>query len=216
MDTRLIAGSARTGFTTWSDHDVSGAPSWLDGSPHLTEAYALAVLAHGGTRRATDERLFLEHVVEVASLLREAGFDDEVVAAGLLHDAVERGTLRAERLEEAMGPRVTSLVLVLSEDPGIASFDRRKAGLRAQVEGAGDPAVDIYAADKLSDIQGLRTGIRRHPDGLEKRMGTTVRKMATHYRESVEMIASIRPDSVFLPALRTGLADLRSELPVHP
>lgn len=182
----------------------------------MKEGFALAVLAHGDTRRATDERLFLEHVIEVASLLRDAGFDEEVVAAGILHDAVERGTLSKERLREVMGPGVSSLVLVLSEDPGIAAFDRRKAGLRAQVEEAGSPAVDIYAADKLSDIQGLQTGIKLHHDGLERRMGTSVGMMAAHYRGSVEMIASIRPDSVFLPALKAGLADLQNELPVHP
>jgi guanosine-3',5'-bis(diphosphate) 3'-pyrophosphohydrolase len=185
----------------------------LCGSPLLRDAYSLAAAAHGRERRATDERYFLDHVVEVASMLDQAGFDQELVAVGLLHDAVERGTLSEERLEEKMGPTVCALVLALSEDPTISSFDRRKAGLRAQVEGAGRRAVNVYAADKLSDIRGLRRGIAKHSAGLEQRMGTSVRSMAAHYRESVDMIASALPDARFLPALRIELGRLETETP---
>jgi (p)ppGpp synthase/HD superfamily hydrolase len=125
----------------------------------LSQAYSLAAEAHGSQRRASDGRYFLEHVVEVAWLLRQAEFDDELVAVGLLHDAVERGMLSEEDLKDRMGASISSLVLTLSEDARIASFDWRKARLRRQVEGAGGLAVTVYAADKLSDILGLRRGI---------------------------------------------------------
>ena len=94
-----------------------------------------------------------------------AGFDDELVAVGLLHDAVERGTLSEEELRDEMGASISSLVLILSEDPAIESFDRRKAGLRDQVAAAGGWAVTVYAADKLSDILGLRRGIETAGEG---------------------------------------------------
>ncbi len=187
-------------------------PQWIGGSPILAKAYALAASAHGSQRRATDRRPFLDHVSEVGQLLHDAGFDDELVAVGLLHDAVERGTLSAARLEEEMGPGIASLVLALSEDPGIASFDRRKAGLREQVETAGGPAVTVYAADKLSDILGLRRGVETLADGLEERMGTGVPSMTAHYRESVEMIEAVMPDSGFLPPLRLELGRLEDDV----
>lgn len=206
-----MAGSSRSGFTTPSDRRRSDPP-WLGGSPILREAYLLAVFAHGSTRRATDQQLFLDHVVDVASSLYEAGFDEEVVAVGFLHDAVERGTLRPELLEQSMGRSIATLVLVLSENPGIPSFDQRKAGLRAQVERAGCPAVEVYAADKLSDMLGLQRGIETHHDGLEERMGTSVRGMAAHYRESVEMVASVEPDSIFLPTLKMRLWKLENDV----
>ena len=102
---------------------------------------------------------------------------------GLLHDAVERGTLGEEELEIEMGASICSLVLTLSEDARIASFDQRKAGLRRQVENAGGWAVTVYAADKLSDILGLRRGIEDDGDALEERMGTSVASMTAHYRD---------------------------------
>ena len=64
----------------------------------LARAYRLAASAHHSQHRATDGAPFLDHVVEVATLLNEAGLDEELVTAGLLHDAVESGTLTEEGL----------------------------------------------------------------------------------------------------------------------
>lgn len=187
-------------------------PAWIGDSRLLVHAYSLAEEAHGAQRRASDRRLFLEHVLEVAELLHGAGFDDEIVAVGILHDAVERGTLSERRLRDEMGTSICALVLALSEDPGIASFDWRKAGLRRQVESAGRLAVTVYAADKLSDIRGLCRGIEDHKEGLVERLGTSVASMTAHYRESVEMIEAVRPASPFVPSLRAELERLEVDV----
>jgi hypothetical protein len=187
-------------------------PAWIDRSGILSEAFALAEAAHGEQRRPSDGCYFMEHVVEVGELLHDAGCDDELVAVGLLHDSVERGTLEENELRATMGTGICSLVLTLSEDSRIASFDWRKAGLRRQVENAGALAVTVYAADKLSDIRGLRRGIQIYGDALDERLGTTVAGMTAHYAESVEMIESVRPSSAFLPALRDELRQLRCEV----
>jgi hypothetical protein len=144
-------------------------------------------------------------VLEVATLLHDAGLDEEIVAAGLLHDSVERGTLTGERVRREMGARIWALVLSLTEDESIESFTERKAALREQVESAGPDALAIFAADKLSDIHGLLMGIELHDDAIEARMGTTVGGMAGHYRVSVELIEGGAPESAFIPALRREL-----------
>ena len=186
-------------------------PLWIARSPMLARAYRLAAEAHVSQERPSDGAPFLDHVLEVAVLLHEAGFDDELVAAGLLHDAVERGTLTEERLRSATGEEVSSLVLALTEDAEIEEFSRRKAALRSQVSGAGPRALTIFAADKLSDIRGLRRGIARYGDGaVEARIGTSIDGMAAHYRESVEMIRVSGPDLDFVPALQAELESVAS------
>ena len=207
-----MAGSDRTSSIAVAGRSGSDPPEWVTDSPLLEGAYSLAQMAHGSQRRASDGRYFLDHVLEVARILHQAGFNDELVAVGLLHDAVERGALSEEELGDEMGASISSLVLILSEDPSIESFDQRKAGLRDQVAAAGGWAVTVYAADKLSDILGLRRGIETSGDGLEERMGTSVASMAAHYRESVEMIESVRPGSAFLPALRLELERMEADV----
>jgi HD domain len=194
--------------------DVPPAPpAWITDSPLLERAYSLAASAHRSQSRPTDGRPFLDHAVEVATFLNEAAFDDELVAVGLLHDAVERGTLTEEELRAEMGDAIGTLVMTLSEDPTIDSFEDRKAALRDQVRAGGGLAITVFAADKLSDIVGLRRGLQRYGNVVENRMGTTVSGMAGHYRESVELIESVRPGSAFLPALRVQLDRLAVEAP---
>jgi hypothetical protein len=174
-------------------------------SPLLARAYALAGEAHGSERRATDRALFLDHVLEVAVLLHDADFDEELIAAGLLHDAVERGTLTEERLRAEMDDGICALVLALTEDGAIESFVERKEALRQQVKAAGAGALTIFAADKLSDIRGLRNGIGIYSDSIEGRMGVTIDGMVGHYERSVLMIEETEPDSVFRSALSEEL-----------
>jgi hypothetical protein len=81
--------------------------------------------------------------------------------------------------------------------------------LRKRVAEAGIRSVTVFAADKLSDIAGLRRRVER--SGAPRvRAGAGVRGFADHYRESVQRIAAVRPDSVFLPALRRELGRLET------
>src|SRR5688500_17359090 len=105
-------------------------PEWITDSPLLARAYALAESAHGAQRRAGAGSTFLDHVIEVGTLLREAGFDEALIAAGLLHDSVERGTLSEAELREQIGDEISDVVMTLTEDAGIEDFAERKAALR--------------------------------------------------------------------------------------
>lgn len=204
------ASNGRDGRSPKDRHEIAGTPEWVSVSPLLGRSFSLAAKAHGSSRRPSDGRLFLEHVTEVAGLLHRLDYDEELVAVGLLHDSVERGTLTESELRGSMGDSIASLVMTLSEDPEIDSFEERKEALRGQVSVAGVRAITVFAADKLSDIAGLRRGIEASREDAEARMGTSVGSMAGHYRDSVQMIAATWPGSAFLSALRSELGRLDS------
>ena len=157
MDTALVVNRTSSA----ASRSVIDPPAdWIIASHILAEEYSLAVSAHGSQRRPTDHLYLLEHVLEVAGTLHQAGFDDELVAVGLLHDAVERGTLTDQALRDRMGADISSLVLALSEDPGIASFDQRKAGLRDQVERAGGPRLQSTPPTSFPTLSVFEGGSR--------------------------------------------------------
>src|SRR5215218_6222751 len=129
---------------------------FVERSPLTHDALAFADRWHAGQTRVVDGIPFVTHPVEVACLLQEAGYSDEVVAAGVLHDVLEDTEVERRDLEERFGPRVAELVASVSDDPAIENSIERKAALRAQVAGAGEQAAAVFAADKVSKASEMR------------------------------------------------------------
>jgi (p)ppGpp synthase/HD superfamily hydrolase len=161
---------------------------------------------HAGQRRA-DGAPFILHPLEVAALLYDVGAGDHLVAAGVLHDVVEKADVGAAELRERFGPRVAALVLAVSDDDRIVGYGERKAALRRQVAGAGEDALTLFAADKLSKLRELRR--ETAADSRESRTPRRVRKLRArrlrHYRRSLALLEERIPESPLVRELRDEL-----------
>ena len=182
-------------------------PPFIEGLTLTCRAFRYAEDLHAGQRRRSDEAPFILHPLEVAVLLVNRGFEDDVVAAGLLHDAVEDTPATAADLEERFGPRVAGLVDALTDDEGIADFAERKAALRAQVAAAGRDAQAIFAADKVTKARELRAQLARDP-GLAGDGHVAAR--LEHYEASLAMLEREAPDLPLVRQLRFELWALRA------
>jgi len=190
-------------------HQVPFAGSGL----HQTlAALAYAVEQHAGQRRAGDGAPFVLHPIEVATLLADAGAPDHVIAAGVLHDTIEKTSTEAEDLRGRFGPRVAAIVVALSEDPSISGYSARKAALRDQVGAASDEALMVFAADKLSKARELHLGLARDPQAGAARhlvpRGSKTHRKLMHYRRCEEMLEARLADSPLVEGLRRELAEL--------
>jgi guanosine-3',5'-bis(diphosphate) 3'-pyrophosphohydrolase len=173
-------------------------PYFVRGSNLLEGALRFAREAYRTEGRRGEAKL--RHSVEVAKLLHEAGFDDEVVAAGLLHDVVEATPSELLEVAERFGPRLAALVEAMTEDQGIGSYEARKAEHRARVTARGSRPAAIYAADKLAKMPHLRAD----PDSASE-------KQLAHYRQAVETLRASHPDLPFLGDLEQELAALGAQ-----
>lgn len=99
---------------------------------------------------------FIEHPLAVAERLAEAGFDDEVLAAGLLHDVGEHAGVELSDLRGRFGDRVAGLVEAMTESASIESYEDRKEEHRSRVAAAGEEARAIFTADKTANVAVLR------------------------------------------------------------
>ena len=170
------------------------------------EAFAFASRLHAGQHRASDAAPFILHPLEVAVLLRNRGFGDEVVAAALLHDAVENTGATTTDVEERFGARVASLVGALSDDPAIEDYPARKAALREAVAAAGRDAQAIFAADKVAKARELRAELARDPALAGE---PRIRARLEHYDACVAMLERVVPDLALLAQLQFELWALR-------
>jgi (p)ppGpp synthase/HD superfamily hydrolase len=167
---------------------------------------AYAEQMHDGQRRA-DGGAFFTHPLEVGSLLYYAGAPDHLIAAGALHDLLEKTEVRRSDLMTRFGSRITRLVLAVSEDDRIAGDAKRKAALRQQVAGSGDDALTLFAADKLSKVRELRRETELDHDSGAARGGARPRRAGRlrHYQRSLALLEERLPESPLVGDLRNEL-----------
>ena len=168
------------------------------GLPKTRAAISYAQRCHAGQRRAVDGADFIEHPLEVATLLYQADAPDHVIAAGVLHDVLENTDVDPVRLGRRFGKPVAALVLAVTEDNRIPEYEERKAALRKQVATADEAALMLFAADKLSKVRELSdAGVR------------TPKRRIAHYIDSLELLRSRRPHCKLTAQLAVELAGVQ-------
>jgi (p)ppGpp synthase/HD superfamily hydrolase len=131
-------------------------PPFVAESVSLSLAFSAARRAHADHTRGGHGRPYFEHPIQVAQLLKDAGFDEGVCAAGLLHDTVEDSSFTVDDVVESFGQRVGGLVEALTENPEIKDWEERKRALRESAAGSGPDCAAIYAADKVANLHDWR------------------------------------------------------------
>jgi (p)ppGpp synthase/HD superfamily hydrolase len=188
----------------WEDRGVepAGLASFLDDLPVARRAAAVAAEAHAGQTRPVDGAPFIVHPLEVALNLRMCGCDDEVVAAGVLHDAVEKGGVTIDGVRKTFGERVARLVDAVTDDAAIAERAARKAALREHlVARGGADGVAVFAADQLAKARELR--LAAASDAPPER---DVAARRGQYLASLALIEDALPGHPLAVALRFELA----------
>jgi len=119
----------------------------------IMKAAGLAARKHTHQKRKGEEaEPYINHLIEVASLVAEAtdGHADVVIAA-LLHDAVEDQGVPNAEIADLFGPTVASLVAEVTDDKSLLKQVRKDN----QIAGAphkSDGASVIKLADKTSNL----------------------------------------------------------------
>ena len=182
--------------------------------PQARKATHYAARVHAGQTRG-DGTPFILHALEVGSLLRDAGAPDHVIAAGVMHDVIEKTPVTASELQASFGPRITALVLAVTDDERITGYAKRKAALRRQVAGAGDEALSLFAADKLSKLRELRreTATERNPGSTARARSALRSRRVNHYRRSLALLQERLPDSPLVRELDDELSALLRDRP---
>jgi (p)ppGpp synthase/HD superfamily hydrolase len=145
-------------------------------STDLERALRRAAEWHVGQARKGSRTPYVEHLAGVALVLARLGLDDEVVIAGLLHDAVEdtpefraEGPITLDTIAAEFGPRVAELVASCSErktDSAGAKrpwADRKRDHLE-HLAGSDRDTRALALADKLHNLVSIRVDLE---DGLD-------------------------------------------------
>jgi len=121
------------------------------------EAKEFAIKAHKNqVRKSEPEKPMIIHPINVANILEEYGFDENVVAAGLLHDVVEDTDYTKEDIEIKFGKDVASLVISATEPNKNLSWEERKQHTINETKMLDLRHKAVICADKISNLEDLR------------------------------------------------------------
>lgn len=125
----------------------------------VDRATVFATAAHaavGQTRKYTGEP-YIVHPIEVASIVKEAGGTEAMIAAALLHDVLEDTDVTFDLLIEQFGSEVAELVLWLTDisKPEDGNRSTRKALDRQHSAAAPAEAQTVKVADLISNTRSI-------------------------------------------------------------
>lgn len=124
----------------------------------LLEAASFAAFKHRDQRRKdVDATPYINHPLDVARILTDAGVDDtDVLMAAILHDTIEDTETIAEELTEHFGERVCGLVLELTDDKKLDKLERKRLQV-LKAPSKSDGAKMVKMADKIANLRDMKT-----------------------------------------------------------
>src|SRR5580700_7168989 len=131
----------------------------------LQRAFRYAAKWHAGQSRKATAVPYLSHLMAVASLVLEAGGDEDMAIAALLHDVVEDcgGMPRLREVRKMFGARVAKIVEGCTDtfvEPK-PDWIERKRGYIEEVKHADDDTRLVSASDKLHNVRTILTDYRK-------------------------------------------------------
>ena len=127
----------------------------------VSEAIIFSTKAHDGMRRKRCNAPYVLHPMEVGAIIGTMTDDQEVIAAGILHDTVEDAGITLEEIEDRFGKRVAKLVASETEDQrgGLSpeqTWRIRKEETLEILRSADDIGISmLWIGDKLSNIRAI-------------------------------------------------------------
>lgn len=120
------------------------------------KAKLFAIRVHmGQVRKSEPDKPMIMHPIGVGQLLESFGYDDNVVAAGYLHDVVEDTKYTIEDIEKEFGSDIASLVMGASEPDKSLSWEERKMHTIEETKRLPLRNKLVICADKINNLEDL-------------------------------------------------------------
>jgi len=152
----------------------------------LQQAFRYAAEKHNGQTRKQTAVPYLSHLMAVASLVLEAGGDEDLAIAALLHDVVEDcgGVPRLREIRKMFGRRVAKIVEGCTDSFGEPKPEwvERKRGYLREVKNADAETRLVSASDKLHNVRTILADYRKDGEAIWVRFSGKKEGTLWYYR----------------------------------
>lgn len=156
----------------------------------IDKALQISGRAHQRQFRKGTDIPYITHPVAVGMLLLKAGYRDEVVAAGILHDTVEDTDLTIEDIRREFGPVIAEIVAGCSEPEKTLSWEDRKEHTIEFLKTASEDIRAVACADKLHNIRSIIDDYAKNGEAVWDRFNRGKNDQSWYYTSLVESLRS--------------------------
>lgn len=163
----------------------------------FTTAVGYTIAAHAGQRRNQSPVPYIAHPLAVCSLVLEAGGDEDLAIAALLHDTAEDhgGRQRLTDIRVRFGARVAAIVEGCTDslDDPKPPWRVRKERYLEHLRQASDDVLLVSVADKLHNARSVLIDYRQHAEALWSRFAGGRDYAAWYLVELARLFGEKRP-----------------------
>jgi GTP pyrophosphokinase len=183
-------------------------------SQRFEEALVYANQLHATQTRKGSGTPYVSHLLAVASLVIEAGGDEDTAIAALLHDGPEDqgGHATLAVIRQRFGDRVADIVAACSdtfENPK-PPWKQRKRDYLAHLPHAAPDTLLVSCADKLHNARAILRDYRDCGDQLWQRFNGGREGTLWYYRELVEQYRRAPVPPILLSELALVVGELEA------
>ncbi len=154
----------------------------------IDQAIEFAAKAHRGQKRKGTKIPYMSHPYAVGMILQQAGCEEEVVIAGILHDTLEDTKTTEEDLLTLFGPDVLEIVKGCSEPDKGASWEERKQHTLDYLKDAPLSIRQVACADKLHNIRSINSDLAKFGEEAWTRFKRGSESQQWYYNGLVESL----------------------------
>ena len=168
--------------------------------PRFLRAFLFAAEMHAGQRRKASTVPYIAHLMGVASLVLEAGGDEDLAIAALLHDVVEDcgGAPMLKEVRRRFGKRVANIVEGCTDtdiDPK-PPWQARKENYLWHLRRADQDTRLVSAADKLHNVRSILTDYRDAGESIWARFNGGRDGTLWYYRALLDEFLRSKPNRI--------------------
>jgi (p)ppGpp synthase/HD superfamily hydrolase len=121
-------------------------------------------------------------------ILMKAGYSEELVAAGILHDTVEDTELSLQDIEQLFGRNIAQMVEGCSEPDKSLSWEERKKHTIDYLGAAPEEIRVVACADKLHNIRSIASDIEQFGEQVWGRFKRGKEQQEWYYTHVIESL----------------------------
>ena len=154
----------------------------------VEKALQIASKSHRNQCRKNTDIPYITHPVTVGMMLMKAGYEDDIIAAGILHDTVEDTELTLKDIEREFGPRIASIVEGCSEPDKSLPWMERKEHTIEFLKTASEEIRVVACADKIHNIRSIIKDYEQQGDVVWNIFNAGKEQQAWYYTNIVDSL----------------------------